>query len=754
MFTYYWGQTRLTYNQAVSKNKDEKINIYCEISNAIILKSNSNFDIVSKVLCKHFSLWEYVIIPFDINIWRLKYKYKKFLWMFWKISTGRIPIWKIWDNKGMELEDIWFTDEDINDVNKDTLLRDWEKVETALFQKETINSKKEYRTVDALNDTLSLEDCSNYIKDPLLFEIEKLIVDLNYYRTVNLSWTKYNFLQKLIPDKVQLDWFLKTKWFEFKNDTTFQTLTVELYWWEKNIIFWSDKVEHIKYWERDISTILFYEWLFPVWYCTTNYDFNQKRIMDYERTYYVMKNNYTWELKYLSEEIDRKNFNRVYMKQWLSYRWEEIDLLDFFDALKKLKQDWDIKQYDVIYKNWFNFEKNMFIHWWKDYLHNNKNTIIVATPYNTVIRKNIDVINMYNMLIETYNERAMTLAYLWYLWAMMASYWKSLNIKVPLLLINWESQAGKSKMIEMFMNMFEFDTKNSARIMSAKWLTEQPFLAAARDEIPLMLDEFTGEVNKWVEWSIRSFYDNTQTKKWRPWGNEVFEINSPLMLCWERSPQFGSVINRWVFLVLQKSYKKWKPEQIENILKHSIVENFFERIQDINPEIFKRTAFDFTDDRLADTYNWIIYVNRIFKLVDEQILIEYINYAASEQLKYINAFDEKTDALITLILENMKAKTIVAAIKNGSLEVELFVNVLRDKNQLTRLFIQLNNELSWENVDNLVSVKINLDKLLEDWKKEIFNILIKLLSKYRDVAIDNWIDAKISSLKKEEIWKN
>lgn len=608
---------------------------------------------------------------------------------------------------------------------------------------------EETEIIEKINNNLQITEI---IKDLSIsyywFVAWPILVDMKQDIKNNISWLPYSVIERVLVSKDKIQNYLRQKWYSLSLKWN-RTRTIEISKYRK-IVFNEDFVEY--HWIDEewnpSKTIIFTKWINPIWYTKTSFDFNRWIITDKERDYFIIETLPSWKKIFISKEVDRKSFNKLFLNNWISFRWTEQQLLDLYDCFDMLNTKWELQNNVVLYKNWYYDDIKTFVHWGEivvsDY---NQKLISVANQYKVWKNKNnISVKKWYELLTSIYDEWIATLAYIRMIGAMMCVPFRKQKINTPLLIVTWETEAGKSTLLSSLFEMFWFSTSESSRYVSAQWLSPQPLLAAARDYVPLFVDEFTWDVNERVETVLRSFYDNVDTAKGRANTNEIYEINSPLIVSWEKIPGFQSAINRGLLLHLYKKYRKGTYDSIREIKDSSIVDDWVDKITKIDKDklinmVRKRKTVQICwfDSRINDSCQWVMMVNEIFWICDPWLLRSYLDAMLNSQQRYINETDEKMRLLLRLISINMKMWTLkVSDTQSKDLLISIYTTWLdpRELRNNIRQLIDIQdsywyNSLEWWNV-----ITISMKNLFDKWHKILYNNIISILRSMKDATLE------------------
>lgn len=746
---------KITKSQAEEINQ-QWVNVYVRPDDGyIILDKPDDWERKKKHFKYSIDCWDNIMFIFDEISSAVSKKikssqqYKKFFnLIFWPARHEYVKVFNIREKATR----VWFIELDANKIAPSSYLWFIKQIADMAFKNELWIDREDTNIITQINTTLPMEDV---IKDLSInynwFVDWGLLFDFNPNASQNMTGSVYSVITKKLVNKEKIQNYLSQKTYDVSIEEE-RSKTVQLDK-HKRIIFLTNSVEYYGVdaeWVEKKS-ILFTKWVNPFGYAKTIYDFNKNIITDCPREYFMCS---IWEKEpiFVSKEIDRKTFNRWYLNKWLSYRGSETQILDFYDCLDKLKREWELRTNEVYYKNGYYPETKALIHWWEMLKGDQNESVTVSQEYKTSLNKpQITMKEAHAMLKEIYDPAIVTLSYIRMLWAMSCISFRNIGLNTPLLIVTWESQAGKSTLMSCIYELFWFSTRESSRYYSAQWLSPQPILAAAKDHVPLFIDEFTWDVNEKMEVVLRAFYDNVSTAKWRPGMNEIYEINSPLIISWERIPWFTSIVNRWLLMDLQKRYRRGNHKTIDKIKESLIIEERYEKTKDISKiklndiknKYWAMEICDF-DSRINESCQWILMVNNIYGICDDDTLISYLNDMLTQHKKYIVASDEKSNLVMALALANMKANTLEVREEAGDVMVDLFIAVLDPKElrKLTRQLIAVTEEYGWKTADGWHIISISLNILLAKWHKNIYNWLISLLrrNKNKDHFLENVLD--------------
>jgi len=152
---------------------------------------------------------------------------------------------------------------------------------------------------------------------------------------------------------------------------------------------------------------------------------------------------------------------------------------------------------------------------------------------------------------------------------------------------------------------------------------------------------------------------------------------------------------------LQKRYRRGNHKTIDKIKESLIIEERYEKTKDISKiklndiknKYWAMEICDF-DSRINESCQWILMVNNIYGICDDDTVISYLNDMLTQHKKYIVASDEKSNLVMALALANMKVNTLEVREEAGDVIVDLFIAVLDPKElrKLTRQLIAVTEE--------------------------------------------------------------
>lgn len=652
----------------------------------------------------------------------------------------------------------WIAIDDIEFIEKSKIL--WLKKILEAAGKMLDLSVEEAALAETINNTLPIEDLIYKLEGKIewvLLKEQNIYIDTENFVSNksgqpftlvynHLSWSK----------KDVFDYFAQEFGYEYEYEQKEQNrVQVDE---STYIIFNKDSVDCTVFGKKKESSFkLFNLWIKIIWWYQTRIKWNT--ITDVSQVFRLVKRLDNNEEVTLEYKHSVSKFNEANWGKGLRFQSPDNFLNFFWDALDIIRASGGAPKYECIEYNWYDSDRWMIVHWNKILYAKNeiKNTVILSKKYDTTIdnREQVSVQDFYDNIVTMYDEKITSIMFLRWLWAFIKDYYSQNRIRVPLMLAIWISESWKNTLIEIIMWALWFETslvraKNWIRIMSLEWTTQQPLLWALRDKTPLFLDEFTGNIGRWIEETMRALFNNEIVSKWRPWSNEVFELNSPACIAWERLPEYNSVINRSILLKFKKEYRLLKDDNKDERLyelynKYSILDSIRDTLSS-SEEKHTYYKMNISNSKRVNDNRWrIILVNRMFKLLDEKKLIWYIKEWIQYQDATLTMGDETNKYFNELVWTNIKERTLSWRItQSKELEVVLYAWIVRDKERKTRQFLELVE--TFEGKDDFLVV--NMDKLLSDsklssGKKKIFNNLVFFLQQSRDMMIINWIEEKV-----------
>jgi len=767
MYSFYVEKDNKKVKIIKNKAQEYNTNDACNVS---VLFDNSH--LVFSWWSKFFDsfiptikVWEYSVLSIDIDNHRTKTVYSKnkrilntFLCsMLWtkERQAKKIPIRKIWKNwkvnklikfnwiKGLWInaQNIWFL----------------KLVSDRIYKDIDHNDRRVLRLVDDVNSHIKIKDIDIWDRKVIYNEEHNYLIDLEEDPAKNISGKPYMVLlslfnnnQKKVLDHIHTEFGFDTDVFDI---IEFERINV----WDDTSVIFTNKDVKISWTNKDwalYSKVIFKEPILPVGITKTEFDISYKKIMDEKTTFYIVNNLQKKEKITLGIEVDRKWFNKKYMKYNISFRGTDIDLQDFYKAMDIMYETKKLKEFDVVYQNWYLYDKKILVHWWEivKSLKTKKNYICVAGSYPTIkTRKEKTIKAVHKKFRTIYNKDIIDVSFLWMLGAMCRDIFSVLWQPLPFLLMTGDSRSGKTNLITSLMGIFWFDIQKDARMLNVEWLTPYPIAVAGKDKAPLHLDEFTGNVREWIEATIRGFYDEKTIEKWRLTGVEKMPQLSPLIVSWERMPSWTSVINRWVFMVTREEYKTGDYDTLNWISDVSILDDWWDKIKKLDKDVVFKSIMKFKKwkkiakyaDRVNENYCMIMAINEIFELVDERELFNSCVVLSNIHKKFLNATNETNIVVCELMVANIYNNTIIWTHSDNNLTIWLSTAVYKKREENTRILVEIADKFGVWDTSDITNIILDLTKIKIVWGKSLYNAVMATLKAVRsDWAVKSYLESK------------
>jgi len=767
MYSFYTKNNnkyvKLTENKAKQQNTEDLVNTFISLDNSYIVFDGGMGK--PSWLLKPETIGKYTIIQLDTENLTVKTIYSKnkryidtlLCSLYWKKikSWTKLPIrkkytqWKVssiikfdgFKNMSISAKNIWFIKLVADKIYKWYEYSDWRML----------------RLIDDINANIKIKDIDIWDRDVIYNEEHNYLIDMQEDPKKNVSGKPYWVLAGLFDNsqKKILDFVHEKYWLDIDVFDVVELEVISV--WDNTTIVFTNKDVKLTGYNKDwwiYSKTIFKEPILPIGITETDFDLYQKKIMDSKDVFYILDNIKKWEHITIGIEVDRKSFNKRYMKHNISFRGSDIDLQDFYKALDIMNDAQKLKKFNVVYQNWYIHKKWLFIHWWEIKKSNKDETnyICKAAEYPLVCNKNkLTIKEAYNDMKTTYNSDLVNVAFVWMLGAMCRDIFSELWQPLPFLLVTGETRSGKTNLISLLMWLFEFDRQKEARTLNIEWLTPYPISVAGREKIPLYLDEFTGHVRDWIEATIRWFYDEKVIEKWRLTGVEKMPQLSPLIISWERMPNWTSVINRSVFMVTREEYKTGSYDMINKLKESSIIDDRWSYVKDLDDKavfdiIMKFKKWDKIAnyaDRVNENYCMIMAINEIFWLIDEKKLLKSCKTLSKVHKKFLNATNEINIVVCELMVANIYNNTILWTHLDDNLTIGLSTAVYKHRELNTRILIEIADKFGiWDSGD-ITNIVLDLKKIQDYWWKALYNAVMSTLKSVRwDRAVQDYLGSK------------
>lgn len=760
------------YKWAITKNNQSK-NIKIKFNEKVVCMSLSN-DELKKLprfnffITNNWKTYWFITSQNLVDINELK-SIKKISWealsmypVNKEFSFGKV--WVDWKEQSqIYLENAeWKPIEDFT-PNTKAQLRFFKRIIESANKKLEVNIEEEY-LIENINNNLTIKDVFDRLPEVGWPEIDdnflilpwcNIVLDLKWFEN-NYSWTPFNVVYNHYKEKKDTFKFFETYFgFKLSNDITeLSRIDVDN---TVSLVFNNNSVEIINITQEAEKIVkVLNVWIKVIWYFETN--IRWKHLTDEEYICYVCKRLDTDEIIHLEYQSTKNKFNDKNWAKWIRFLSSDKWLNYFWDAFDILKSENKIHKYKVVHNNWIDIKQQLLTHGGEILYHNKdiKYTINMTKEY--AIRKwheQISIKDFYEKLKEVYDSSIMTITYLWWLWAFLRDVFLWLWIRVPILFAVWETQSGKNSLIEIIMWALWYEvlsnrTERQTRILALEWTTPQPLLESLKDKTPIFLDEFTWWISRWIEEIMRAAFNNETISKGRPSYNIIYELQAPICVAWERMPHYVSVINRTILLRYRLENRLLTSDKI-NLLKeyrdnYSILDDIWNHCMNKDIEDISVEA-DLWIWRVSENWKFIIIVNRLFQIISEEQLIEYIQEHINYQNKNLSLSNELDRYFNELFWTNINKRSIIAKYNNDNdLVITLYAWpwIMINADNQTRLLIDLLDRFggSWDFIQ-INMTKLQKDSQIDDDSRKFFNRACNLLEKVQDVVIMNWLEETV-----------
>ena len=437
---------------------------------------------------------------------------------------------------------------------------------------------------------------------------------LYYY--FNRDWEK---VRQFLQEEFWYDYWLT----DDDTDWTWIPLDEE---WHKFLLINKKWVFSVRTIKDKITKTLVLDW--KVELLSVNYKHREPRLwikyLQPVKVYIVKYNN---KLQVIQPVENRLKFNKFYSNIWLRWLWTDNELLALFNYWDKQTEAENKYEY-IEYSGIYNYKLST---WETKYYIVAKDKILYWQPRKKYIIDTISSTRLIQKNKKTTIRQALDLykQVRWYNWviaflAMCVGF--GMNLLEPVrkmkayvgtsLWIFWDSGTGKSTMVFTFYSLMGLYYKDN---MLTAMSTKQPIKTEWSDYMPLIIEEFTGEMNPDIEDLFRNVLSNNKDKKWTPDSNMEFDYVTSLFITWEDLPSATSVKNRLalVYMLRDKNSITQKSKQaVTELQELNIVDDYVKTVirllEDIDKiELFVNTElksiFQY-DERIRDTYALLLYL--------------------------------------------------------------------------------------------------------------------------------------------------
>lgn len=785
MFTYYkkdWKKrSKIPESMALEIN-ERWVNVFVEPDGQFKIYKNNNY---LEWIDGHLpitKLWDYSIVWFDVspstykNLTR-KWNNKVLTLLEQCLGDAKkkwyLKFWKIRD--GHKLKQIIEPEINVNKIGQSTL-KFLIKIAKDIFNEHSWDWR-EIDYVDNVNDSIKVNEIDIKKAGMLVNEKFNFILDFSK-KNSNLSWKPFKILLGM-NNNVKMDCY---EYIYDKYGVEYDALDyIEIYRVpvddEKYVVYTNKNVfsEWLDENNNSYKKVLFRKPIDPIGITKTDYDISKDRIMDTIRTYYVVKIPDTDETITLSSYPDPKAFNRIYMPQWLAFRWRDLDLLDFYDSMEVLSNQEKIKTITTIFQNGYDHENKIFVHGWEVIKWNPNDVFCVAPEYKVSSERSQKTLRAWlDAMHKVYDKDMVNVVYLWMIWAMSKSLFTCKKIekgRYPFLILTGDTTSGKSTLVDKIRWLFEFDEE--ARKLSLEGTSPQPILHSGRERVPMFFDEYTGNINPKVDSALRWFYDEIADSKGRMDGNEKYIKVSPLIICGEQMPQSTSVVNRSIMIPTKDKYKCGTRKTLWYLNTISVIDSRWNKVSQLSVEMVQRELKDIHDNididagnaRLNDNYKMLLLVNRLFDVINEQELIDSIKKVLTSHRRYMDAINEEISVLASAIANSLQQWSLHAYGKQANWQYSEFVVEVslawwRDLWKYRRNIISIAEKyslnLQWDKHQDLSVLRLSMNRIKEDNNNWMHVAIMALLNRNapRDPIIREYLHSVwyIREIDNDRIW--
>lgn len=337
-------------------------------------------------------------------------------------------------------------------------------------------------------------------------------------------------------------------------------------------------------------------------------------------------------------------FNDKYLKYWLTCCWTDKKLLSFYNVVRANVRNNNIIKFDGRWDNWY--YQDWYVLWQKLYSKNwneinpDEYNIVLNTPDLQFCNDWIDcTMSEYaNALMKLFSPRESLLAFCTFIAASMTyKFWKQNLVNnwqpfmLPHLFLSWKTKTGKSTLIGLLKNWFWL-----AEQSNKKWMTNTTVLPMKRlSATPwwLHLEEYTWDVGNKAENIVRLWINGTEWGMGKAdWTYETFEFKCSYIIDGERLPSSPSLINRFVWIIMQRSDMTWDIKMLRFCSRLRYFKDFISKLYCIDQTTVAEAYEQAQDwllengvqDRNTSIYSYLVCVARWFDICDDEILLKAI----------------------------------------------------------------------------------------------------------------------------------
>lgn len=328
---------------------------------------------------------------------------------------------------------------------------------------------------------------------------------------------------------------------------------------------------------------------FKLWWIITDWTLSDEAKLI---RYYTLKNLDTDVKVNIHYTEDRKSFNRKFWAYWirLNATWDPNLLFNVLDAnidkiryIETIWRTWYYKdKWIVVVPNIIVYSKpnvnkdnySIFIDW--------DNDISKQKTDYLLDQEDITMEEWFEMFKHLYSEHFSVIWFLQFVWLFWFNIWDELDtIKIySWLWVFWKSRTWKSTFVEIlkWLMWLEFDFK---LLDASSWYTRpQGIKKTATDYFPLTIEEFTKAPAN-IEEIIRWIMNHTKWERWNGSTNIKWEAKAWLILLWEDTPAWDSVLNRMTIISLRPEDRKSNAEELNRIKKFNMSKDVYKKFLEL-----------------------------------------------------------------------------------------------------------------------------------------------------------------------------
>lgn len=410
---------------------------------------------------------------------------------------------------------------------------------------------------------------------------------------------------------------------------------------------------------------LMHIWCFPKAIVKTKWNTGKSESENENK--YILLTTKRWEDILIAYHTDKKAFNRVHWCHGMQFIWDEVCMNDWYEAIWEAGESTTIPTYQYYWTNGFYPEGFLYGKTWimPDWSVRDTSEIWGKYFWNPLLEmahKNktpITVADFYDSLEKMFPKRIALVSLLWYLAGMLGmNFWDPILGKlnstkiVPPTFLSGITKSGKSTLTFLMKEWLGINP--SDRTVAINSVTTQPLQQLCTDNVTLHLEEFTGELIRWREDSIRDITNKSVKLRGNAdASNSSYHFRANLLIEWERLPENESVMNRMIVVPFFSSDKKWTNAMISDLRHNTYLFDFVKKtyknwnnVEKFYVEWLDVLAKAWLLDRELQLYAFLYVVNKMLELAPVEDFIA----AVKENIAIITSF-EKPDSLDELLSE-------------------------------------------------------------------------------------------------------